>query len=137
MKTLVNIKNIKSIKNIKKLYKDTKLLNKSIRHWERLRDDRARPGEVPYARSCALCGEYMEPWRKVAQPYMRCIGCPVHNTTGCIDCTATPYLYARDSIKYGIVDRQSACQEEVDFLISVRDNLSFAHRFISWIRRSF
>lgn len=102
-------------------------LEKSIQHWERMRDNKRNKSmdkesgdglEMPWDVDCALCRKF-----KLKQNE-DCSGCPIMLKTGYSECANTPYYDARSAFDhYGIESHQfkASAQEMIDFLISLRD----------------
>lgn len=70
--------------------KTLQALKESIAHWERMRDGKQYPGEAPDAIHCALCKLY---YGDPEEP--SCVGCPIFEKTGLVDCNGTPFRSAR------------------------------------------
>ena len=92
-------------------------LNKSIAHWERMRDDKDCK-EEPYSEHCACC-KY--DFRYADKDI--CSACPVQIYTGQDGCKGTPYKDA--SREWGLRERgmknkfKSAVTKEIKFLKKV------------------
>mgnify|MGYP000107807693 CR=1 FL=1 len=92
-------------------------LQESIKHWERMRDNKALPGETPQAEWCALCQA-----SKDEDGVITCKNCPVSHKTGLGNCNSTPYYEAHwaylthglDSPKF-----RKTAQAEINFLKSL------------------
>lgn len=98
-------------------------LEKSIAHWDRLANNKARDGEVVDARDCALCDRFNA---GAGGCVYRGEYCPVRIKTGRRYCYSTPYYEARQHHRIERHNRQSGYfQDEArnmrDFLISLRE----------------
>ena len=87
-------------------------LRKSIKHWERMRDD-PECNEIPGPDDCALCQLFYDDW---------CNGCPVYVATGTRSCDTTPFRRAsevwwhRKRDTTGKTDWQAAANEMIAYL---------------------
>lgn len=100
-------------------------LQESIKHWERMRDDKCVDGEASDSEGCACC-EYAnglveddEGWGLNV-----CVGCPIYEYTGETDCIATPYYQARNIQNYHSgysVGYKEDAQRMIDFMQNILD----------------
>lgn len=108
--------------------KKTRLaLEKSIAHWERMRDNPSTCGENPWIKDCALCTLFVE--RDVDGQIIACDGCPVARRTGKPGCVDSPWedaairwkmancLQWKDEARNA--DWRDNAQVEIDFLKSL------------------
>lgn len=100
-------------------------LEKSIAHWDRLANNKARDGEVVDARHCALCARFNDLNNPKPCEY-RGEYCPVRIETERQYCYSTPYYEARQHYRIERHNRQSGyfqdeAREMRDFLISLRE----------------
>ena len=88
-------------------------LNESIAHWQRYADGLGEGEGEPVTTNCSLCGLF----------YMNdCVGCPVRNSTGRINCRLTPYGDAYDAYtRFGPQSQKfiEAAKIELEFLKSL------------------
>ena len=103
-------------------------LRESIEHWERMAAGDARPGETPYAQSCALCILFMH---GRSQPE-RCLGCPVCVKTGLRFCHGSPWREASKnwpvSMDGPTIGFHAAAEVEVEFLKGILKDLEEGKR---------
>ena len=124
--------------------KETKeALEKSIAHWEDNLKNVIRADTS--AIDCALCQKFNNIFT-FGEIYEQCNGCPIYEATGQIECRDTPYQqftglqeeiiedfdennpYHKGSISRKDIDQddlktlEKICQEEIDFLKSLRDS---------------
>ena len=73
--------------------KNERLIEKSIKHWTRMRDD---PWgiEEPTPKECPLCMAYARTRQKYDYHTEYCYGCPIVAVAGKDSCDATPYSKA-------------------------------------------
>ena len=99
---------------------DQDRIERSIEHWEKLRDD-PLTSEKPTSMWCALCDEYF---------HQRCRDCPIEERTGEDRCDNTPYsdaYIAWEDWKNCLKDEEEDlrqefevhAQKELDFLTSL------------------
>jgi hypothetical protein len=105
---------------------DIRLLDESIEHWRRMRDD-PEGGEMPHGSDCPLCREYHPDGKS------RCSGCPLFEHTGGESCQGTPYGNALTAFQRlsglanperALANWQAAADKEIAFLEGLRDKLS-------------
>jgi len=96
---------------------DLQLLDASISHWERMREDR-ECGEKPGMTHCPLCAVYHKLTNRV------CYGCPIAEYTGQGVCQGTPYNDAYEAFYDHCHIWQAAADRELAFLREVRDALA-------------
>jgi hypothetical protein len=78
---------------LEKLREDRHLIDASLAHWGRMRDDIDKAvlaDERPDAHCCPLCRKYNTLYRKSP-----CVGCPIYERTGLRGCKGTPFDVAR------------------------------------------
>ena len=63
-------------------------LNESIKHWQRYVDGFGETEREPLVDNCSLCGLFYR---------YDCVGCPIRERTGRINCRTTPYEDAFDA----------------------------------------
>jgi hypothetical protein len=96
-------------------------LDKSIQHWQNYADGKGEEEGYPNEHNCELCNNFF-----TYPDY--CKDCPVKLTTGFGFCETSPYRKAaRAGILHGHIDYTteqflSAAREELNFLISIREN---------------
>ena len=87
----------------------------SIKHWERMRDNKPQNGEMPTDEYCPLCLLYFDE---------ECEGCPIMSKTDDGRCRGTPYRDAYDAWQdndgtFSSPAFKTAAQKEIDFLKSL------------------
>lgn len=105
--------------------KTARALEKSIAHWDRLANNKARNGETVDGDRCALCDRFNELITSTPCEY-RGEPCPVSNATKKDYCYGTPYYEARRwyrSKRHNAQCREFLyrAQEMRDFLIALRE----------------
>jgi len=91
-------------------------LNGSIKHWRRMRDNKARSGEMPDSWNCPLCDLYLTNSRL-------CEGCPIQKHTGKQLCKGTPYKRAWSVWKdwgFGSWPFIQEAEDMINFLVALR-----------------
>lgn len=88
---------------------DTDLIQASIEHWERMRDNRDC-GEQPFTDDCPLCQRYFN-----SGPDF-CHNCPIFRLTGMTSCKGTPYSKARAAWEFHPAEWPARAQDEINFL---------------------
>ena len=125
---------------------DIDLVDESITHWERMRDDPNECGERPFADGCALCRKYFfndfdpnVPYPEIKTDKEACEGCPIYLLAGQKHCLGTPYIAALEAFppitwKSGSamapavpearrLEWRALAQDEIFFLRAVRERL--------------
>lgn len=100
-------------------------LEKSIAHWDRLANNKAKNGETVHSESCALCDRFNDLSNPEPCEY-RGEYCPVRIEAGRQYCYGTPYYDARTYYRDKWHNKQSVVFQEKartmrDFLIALRE----------------
>lgn len=104
-------------------------IEKSIRHWERMRDNKRikmvdedgyKCLESPYSENCQLCRLFINRGHG-------CEGCPIMDYTGFPDCNDSPYRDARD-------DYARVYRDGIKSNGDMNQEVQFLQKVLSWAK---